>query len=445
MSKLESAVAAYNEATLRMTEVADEIEALDENATDEDLDALEKDFDEAKAEVERAGAVKDRYQRITDARDANPVIQITDPPSNGSSSAPVEARFTVGAEEPVYRQHGGPGFFHDVIKATLEADSRAAERLAQHQDQVEERDLTTTATAGGGFVPPIYMGELFADIARPARPFADVFPSRPLPPAGMVISIPRITTGPAVAIMASENSSVNEVDLVETTLTVNVRTIAGQQDISQQLLDRSDPSIDSIVFGDLRSSYDQTLDVQMLSGTGSGALPGIRGVSGVNTVSYSSGTPTAAALLPKLYDAVQKIHNTRYAPPDTIVMHPRRSAWLASQLSSTFPLFQQGTLTQAAGTQDAALLTSFAGMRVVHDPSIGTLYGAGTNEDEIYVLRAADLILWEGPLQARVLPEVLSGTLTVRVQLFGYAAFASGRYPASITIISGTGLVAPTF
>jgi HK97 family phage major capsid protein len=261
----------------------------------------------------------------------------------------------------------------------------------------------------------------------------------------MVISIPRITTGPAVAIMASENSSVNEVDLVETTLTVNVRTIAGQQDISQQLLDRSDPSIDSIVFGDLRSSYDQTLDIQMLAGTGSGALPGIRGVSGVNTVSYTSGTPTAAALLPKLYDAVQKIHNTRYAPPDTIVMHPRRSAWLASQLSSTFPLFQQGTLTQAAGTQDAALLTSFAGMRVVHDPSIGTTYGAGTNEDEIYVLRAADLILWEGPLQARVLPEVLSGTLTVRVQLFGYAAFASGRYPASITIISGTGLVAPTF
>jgi hypothetical protein len=84
-------------------------------------------------------------------------------------------------------------------------------------------------------------------------------------------------------------------------------------------------------------------------------------------------------------------------------------------------------------------------MRVVHDPSIGTLYGAGTNEDEIYVLRAADLILWEGPLQARVLPEVLSGTLTVRVQLFGYAAFASGRYPASITIISGTGLVTPAF
>jgi HK97 family phage major capsid protein len=444
MSKLETAVAAYNEATTRMAEVADEIEALDENATDEDLDSLEKDFEEAKAEMERCRAVKERYERIHEAREANPVIEVAQPEETAEEKRFARAKGTA-QDELVYRKDAGHGFFSDIKAATLQGDSQAAERLARHAAQLEERDLTTTATAGGGFVPPIYMGELFADIARPSRPFADVFPSRPLPPSGMVISIPRITTGPSVAIQTSDNAAVNEVDLVETTLSVNVRTIAGQQDVSQQLLDRSDPSIDSIVFGDLRSSYDQTLDVQMISGTGSGALPGIRGVASVNTVSYTSGTPTAAALLPKLYDAVQKIWNTRYAAPDTIVMHPRRSAWLASQLSSTFPLFQQGNLTQAVGTQDSALLSSFAGMRVVHDPNIGSTYGAGTNEDEIYVLRAADLILWEGPLQARVLPEVLSGTLTVRVQLFGYAAFASARYPSSITIISGTGLAAPTF
>jgi hypothetical protein len=297
-------------------------------------------------------------------------------------------------------------------------------RLGKYQ--AETRDLTTTATAGGGFVPPQYLGELFAALPRASRPFADVVPTRPLPATGMAITIPRITTGTSVAVMTSENASVNEVDIVEATISVPVRTIAGQQDVSQQLLDRTDPSIDSIIFQDLRNAYDASLDTQLLAGTGSsGQALGIRAVSSVNTVSYTDGSPTAAELVPKIYDAIQKVETTRYQPADTIVMHPRRAAWLASNLSSTFPLFQLGSLVQAAGTQDNGMLRSFSGLRVVLDASIGSTYGAGTNEDEIYVLRAADLILMEGPLQARVLSEVLSGTLTVRIQLFGYVAFAS--------------------
>ncbi len=55
------------------------------------------------------------------------------------------------------------------------------------------------------------------------------------------------------------------------------------------------------------------------------------------------------------------------------------------------------------------------------------------------------MMLWEGPLQAKVYPDVGSGTLTVRLQLFAYSAFASGRQPKSICKISGTGLVTPSF
>ena len=35
--------------------------------------------------------------------------------------------------------------------------------------------------------------------------------------------------------------------------------------------------------------------------------------------------------------------------------------------------------------------------------------------------------------------------LTVRISLWNYFAFASGRYPGAITTITGTGLIAPTF
>lgn len=53
-------------------------------------------------------------------------------------------------------------------------------------------------------------------------------------------------------------------------------------------------------------------------------------------------------------------------------------------------------------------------------------------------------ILYESQIRTRVLPEVLSGNLAVRIQLYGYAAMAT-RQPRSIVVISGTGLTPPAF
>jgi hypothetical protein len=102
-------------------------------------------------------------------------------------------------------------------------------------------------------------------------------------------------------------------------------------------------------------------------------------------------------------------------------------------------------LNRGVGTQNAGQVAGPLGLVEIADANIGTTYGAGTDEDEIYAIRASDLLLWEGPLQTRVYPEVGSGTLTVRLMLWAYSAFASGRFPKSISIVSGTGLVAPTF
>jgi hypothetical protein len=290
---------------------------------------------------------------------------------------------------------------------------------------------------------------MYAEFARESRPFADTLPSSTLPTAGMSMTIPRITTGTTVIVSQTENSTAPaETNIVDSNLTVSVRTIAGMQDVSQQLFDRSDPGIDQIVFNDLRAAYDMYLDTQLLSGTGSnGQHLGIRAVASPNTVTYTDATPTAAELTPKLYDAIQQIATNRHAPAQVIVMHPRRAAWLASNLSSTFPLFQVGALNQAAGQQDVGQIINVSGLRVVSDSNIVTTYseGGSTNEDEVYVVRTSDMHLWEGPLQVRVYPEVGSGTLTVRLLLFAYSAFASDRFSKSVSIIKGSGLAAPTF
>ena len=131
--------------------------------------------------------------------------------------------------------------------------------------------------------------------------------------------------------------------------------------------------------------------------------------------------------------------STATSPPNVLV------TWLASNLSSTFPLFQQGGFYRGVGDQNGGVPLSIAGYPVIVDANVGTTYGTGTNEDEIYLVRADDSPLMEGPMVTRVMDQVLSGTLEVRLQLFNYSAFASERYPKGIAKISGTGLTAPTF
>lgn len=460
---LERARAAYNAACEARDNAYRQLDELPDDATEEQVAEATDAFDEAQAEVVRAKSHLDEMERRHQARENTPVI-VTQDAGDGTTSTATTANVTevrvsgLGAQpkggrvEHVYRPNNENGnfFFRDLLRASR-GDSEASERLRVSERlslASQYRDLTTTATDGGGFVPPLYMGELWASAPRAGRPFADAVGSRPLPSSGMSITLPRVTTAPATAVQATENTGLNETELVEATVTTPVVTIGGIEDASVQLVERSDPGIEMVIWDALRGSYDAVLDTQMLSGSGSsGQHRGIKNVSGTNAVTYSDyASPTAAELVPKLYDAIQKIATNRYLNADCIVMHPRRAAWLASNLSSTFPLFQLGNLTQASGTQQAGFLNGFAGLEVILDPNISTTYGTPTaTEDTIYVVRKADLILFEDGLRAEVFRETLSAEATVRFRLYAFSAFVSGRYPSAISEVTGQGLVSPSF
>jgi HK97 family phage major capsid protein len=432
---------AYNDAVQRMNAAADAIASADDTIEAVRLDELAATFDTAKTDVERSKRALDRAADIVEARSAFPVIE--SPADESRATPPVShaaPSVSLGKQERTYRPDVARSFFGDVIKASR-GDSSAAERL--HRNNQEQRDTTTTITSSdGGYIPPGYLGELYALTARGGRPFANALPRLPLPSTGMSFAVPRDTTGVTAAVMATENSAISETDRVSTQLDVPVVTIAGLQDVSMQLFDRSEPGIDMIVFADLQNAYDAALDTQLLAGTGAnGQHLGVRAVTSINTVSYSTdSSDTAAELLPKIYYAIEQVHSNRLLPPTHIVMHPRRAAFLAAGLSSTFPLFQQGTLYQGVGSQNTGIIGSLAGIPVIADPNIATTRGTSTNEDEVYVVRVDDMPLMEGALQADVFRDVGSATGTIRLRLFAYSAFVSGRYPKSITKLSGTAL-----
>jgi len=105
----------------------------------------------------------------------------------------------------------------------------------------------------------------------------------------------------------------------------------------------------------------------------------------------------------------------------------------------------------AVGTADAPAaqgpVGSILGLPVLTSANIATTLGSGTNQDEIYVVNAPNLFIYEdqsGPY-LDTFRDVLSGTLQVRFRLFNYYSLILGRRPAAISKISGTGLAAPTF
>jgi hypothetical protein len=69
----------------------------------------------------------------------------------------------------------------------------------------------------------------------------------------------------------------------------------------------------------------------------------------------------------------------------------------------------------------------------------------GGTQDPIIILDETQAWLWESSLKLRALPEVLSGTLQIRFQIYAYSAFMANRYPTAISILLGAGVAAPTF
>jgi HK97 family phage major capsid protein len=369
------------------------------------------------------------------------------------------ARFTgatdvqVTQNEEIYRRGSEHSFFADQL-AARQGDSEAWERLRRNNAagaERERRDGTTGATSMGSFIPPVWLVSELAGLARVGRVLAPFLRDGGFPTTNS-ITIPRITTGSSAAGQAGDNAAVSETDIITAQLARTTVTIAGQQDISQQSVDLSPFPVDQIVFADLNGAYQAELDRQIARGSGTNELLGLNQVSGINTVTYTDASPTAAELYPKFGDAMQQIHSNRFAPAQLVSMHPRRWAWISTAVdTSGRPL---GIPAGSAAFNPMAIFGEVAaqgvlgylsnGLAVVGTGSHATNLGAGT-EDQIVAFRPDDVILMESPLRTRIHEQTLNGNLTLRFQLFAYVNMFAGRFPKSISTIGGTGLIAPAF
>lgn len=372
-------------------------------------------------------------------------------------AALLETQVRVTKESRTYEKDNGRSYLMDLARSQVLQDGEARGRLERHgmevQTEPEYRDLNRTDGTGGYFVPPLWLMSEYEALARAGRPTANLVTNLALPPGTDSINVPVISTGTSTAVQTADNQSVSETDLADASVSAGVKTIAGQQDISIQALEQSPVNFDQIIFADLIADFSTKVDQQVLAGSNSaGQVKGVVNATGINTVTYTDTTPTVAELYSKIADATQKIHTGRYLAPNVIIMHPRRWAWMLAATDSTgrplvVPSGQGPTnaIGSFGGVLSEQVVGSVQGLPVVTDPSISILGGASTTEDYILVMRSSDLYLWESSIRTRILPEIGSGTLTVRAQVYGYLAFTAERQPKSVTLVSGTGLIAPTF
>jgi len=422
----------------------------DEQSRFDALSAIKREADGTISAAETALGLL-RSEQESDAKAARDAAASI---PTGAVSRSYDSVARVGAEKRTYNGGNaseGISFLADVYRGQLTGDSQANERLNRHmqEERVEKRDVGTSAFAG--LTVPQYLTDLVAPMVAKGRPLADNCRKLALPADGMTVNISRVTTATSATQQASENTAASETNIDDTLLTINVRTISGQQDVSRQAVDRS-VGAESVVIEDLAVRYHSALNNAIINDDGtSGTHLGIRSTTSIQSVTYTDATPTPSEAWGPLWDLQQKIESGVYKAATHLVMHPRRWAFFCSAIGTNQAMFGfSGVGVQLLGSEmskeyGAGVRGILAGLPVIVDANVPIT--VNSTQDVILGITAPELFLWEqpgAPLLIRA-EQTNAAELAVKFVVYGYSAFTAGRYPGAHGIITGTGLEAPTY
>lgn len=420
------------------------------------------DIDAARGKVEELKREAEDDERITRAATER----------TPGAGAPSDGITTVNREARTYTPESaqkGVSFFSDSYRSQFKSDFAARARLERHQREVviEHESRAVSSDGVGGLLVPAYLPEMLVLPTRNGRVYANQVTNVPLPAEGMTLSIPRWTSGTTVTSQDGENTPVSNTDLVDDTdLIVNVRTLAGEQDVSRQTLERGTPGVDAIIYADLIEAYMAQLGNQVINGSGANSQHlGVRNTAGIPQATAFGAAITAALFYKKIAGAIAKVASGVRAanePPlraNLITMHPRRWGWLTSLVDNDGrPLVNtewngpknvlgmnlnpgQQSLTEGDGD---LVVGQIHGIPVVTDANIPITVGT-LSEDIVLVSDTTKTLLWEegdGAPREIQYDQVGASKLQIKLQVYGYSAFTAGRRTSATAIIGGVDTVA---
>jgi HK97 family phage prohead protease len=308
--------------------------------------------------------------------------------------------------------YGSPIFTQPRALPQLTAGEYAMKMLSAQRGNRDAMDFVTaageaTTDNNAGLIPVPFMREVIGVIDS-SRPFIDSIERRALPAAGMSFRIPRRIVAPTVA-ETPELDTPSDTAMEVDDLVVDVVKFSGQNRVSIELLERSDPSYLDEVLRNLAASYAQQTDLYAFT-------------EGVVGCGASGGTGYVAAIADAIADSASVM---RFNPNRLLVGSSQYASILADVDDAGRPLFNAvGPTTNAAGT-NVFSRGNVMGLDLVTDYNIGA-----TN---ILAYPSAYAAFYEsGTAQVRV--NVID-TMTVEIAVYGFVALAN-KYPTAMRAIT---------
>jgi HK97 family phage prohead protease len=308
--------------------------------------------------------------------------------------------------------------------AKTQLRAQAGDQDAQTIVRAALDDNTTTTAAG--LIPTRFLRDIIGVIDE-RRPFIDSIQREALPDAGMQFKIPRRTAKPSVALQTAEGDEVSSDEPTFNFLDVDVKTFAGGQRISRQLIERSDPTFLDRLFIEMASEFAQVTDAYALT----------QAVTGATESAGAAGSGIYGAVVKGIVDSGGVM---RFQPSHLVVANTGETkgvdfaSLLAEVDDEGRPLYAAGNPGNAAGliTQGSTNGT-VAGLELVVD------YNMPAVSTEVWSLvYPSAFATWYQSAGAPVQISVQDvSTLEVEVAVYGYAAYA-GRYPTAARKLSVT-------
>jgi HK97 family phage major capsid protein len=283
-------------------------------------------------------------------------------------------------------------------------------------------DDNTTTTAAG-LIPTRFLREVIG-VLDTTRPFIDSLTREALPGEGMEFKIPRRTARASVAEQAAQGDEVSSDEPTYDFLTVQVKTFAGGERISRQLIERSDPAFLDRLFLEMASEYAQKVDnfawLTVANALGAG--------------SNSDGGSITEAIGQAIADSWSVM---RFAPNNLAVAPSTTGSFGFADLlkavdSDERPIFSaSGQLVNQAGNIVVPNAQgSVMGLRLVVDGNM-----AGDSNALVYPSAAACFYEVPGAPVSISVQDV--STLEVEVAVYGYVGMAV-KYPTAIRYLTVT-------
>jgi HK97 family phage prohead protease len=292
----------------------------------------------------------------------------------------------------------------------LEAAKGDSEAQMIVRAALDDNNTTTAA----GLIPTRFLRDVIG-VLDARRPFIDSLSREALPDAGMEFKIPRRTARASVAEQVYQGDEVSSDEPTYDFLTVPVRTFAGGERISRQLIERSDPAFLDRLFLEMASEYAQKVDNFAYGEV----------VAALTSANESAGPSIAEAVGQGIADSWSVM---RFSP-NHVLVGPSTTGWfgfddlLKAVDSDDRPLFSGATslINQPGNIAVPGASGSVMGLGLVVDGNLAS-------DADALVYPSAAATFYEVPGAPISISVQDVSTLEVEVAVYGYVGLAV-KYP----------------